>query len=253
MPGSGASGRRCSRIRWARESSQAVGLALALLLPAAAGAQPALEQVRVEAHVAAERPALTVTMDYLLRPGGSVEVPFTALPFTPAQLTAIRAFHEDRELTVRLDGSQAVRLEGVLLLPVSTAGQETVRVRLRFEVIDGLSAGTSDWQILIPLVVVGWPPVEASPETFVADVSLAGGAEVYRSFPTRSRRVEGSGEDGTNVYRFTLPVIPSVLRLAASTAGRPTFTFERAIDLLAVALLAGLAILGWRRFRGALA
>ena len=191
-------------------------------------------------------------MDYVLRPGGGTEVPLLGIEFAPARLEAMQAFLDGHELEIHLDRSQAPRLEGIVTLPGATAHHEKVSVRIRFEVVEGLQDTGSGWRVQIPLTVVNWPP-RASSKTFLARVYLDGAAEIHSSFPAGFQRVELPGEEGASVYRVVLPVIPSMLRFTASPTGRTGFTFERAVDLAAVVLLAGFAILGWHRFRRLLA
>ena len=83
-----------------------MSVAVAVIAPVTTLAQPALEQARLEAWVAADRPDLPVTIDYVLRPDGESEVPILVVAFEPARPEEIRAFHGDRELTVRLDSSR---------------------------------------------------------------------------------------------------------------------------------------------------
>ncbi len=76
---------------------------------------------------------------------------------------------------------------------------------------------------------------------------LPSGSELARSFPVNFRR--GTTDVRGTRYEAALPIVPAFLTLSGSTEGAPLLTTGRAMDLLAIAMLLTLAVLGWRRFR----
>lgn len=224
-----------------------------LVVCGAHAAEPALESVTVEARVEAGRPT-SISMNYFLRPAGATAVGFTSIRFGAARAVNVRAFLGAREVSFRTAADSGERLEGVVELPADRAGAERLQLRLLYEVLpepEQLTGGP--FVVTLPLLVSDWAPSEARPETFQATVYLPVGTSALAAFPTEYARVESIDRTSeAPAYRFDLPVVPALLRVRAAPGEPPLVTAERAVDLAAVALLVGLAVVGWRRLRESL-
>ncbi len=225
---------------------------MCLTAAAAAGAEPALDSVTVEARAEPGRP-VAVSMSYSLRPAGRAAVAFTALRFADSRAANVRAFVGERELSFRTSAASESRVDGRVELPAAAAGSDRLELRLVYEVLPEPDLAAELLTLAVPLLVVEWPPAETRPETFQATVHLPPGVTAHAAFPSEYARVESfEPARGASAYRFELPVVPALIRLRAGTGRPPLITVERAADAVAVALLLGLAAGGWRRLREAL-
>lgn len=215
--------------------------------------QPRLGSVVVDVQVEPTQPLL-VTMDYFLHPEGAESVPFTALELEGTRAANVRAFVGERELSFRTASSTQdpgqSRLEGQVDLPPELAQRERFHLRLRYEVVPRPAAIGREATLLLPLLVAGWAPDATGPTTFVANVRLPRALRVLDSFPSEFELLDSADPSRTTEsYRFTLPVVPALLRLRAGGDRAPRLTAVRALDLGAILALVGLAFYGWRRVR----
>ena len=73
------------------------------------------------------------------------------------------------------------------------------------------------------------------------------------SFPSEFERLPSpDGARTTEAFRFSLPVVPALLRVRAGGPEASALTAARGLDLGAAAALAALTLYGWRRVRGRL-
>jgi len=232
-------------------------LSLLLLLAAAvAGAEeprPRLGSVVAEAQVEPGQPLL-VTMDYFLHPEGAESVPFTALELDGTRAANVRAFVGERELSFKTASSTREpgqsRLEGHVDLPAALGRRERFHLRLRYEVLPRPPAVGREATLLLPLLVAGWAPDATGPATFVANVRLPRSLRILDSFPSEFETLESVDRSRTTEsYRFSLPVVPALLRLRAGGDQAPGLTAVKALDVGAALVLVGLALYGWRRVR----
>jgi len=198
---------------------------------------------------------LLVSVDYFLHPEGAGSVPFTALGLGGSRAANVRAFHGETELSFRTESADreqsARRLEGHVDLPAELREHDRVKLRLRYEVLPQPQAAIShETPLVFPMLVPGWPPEETGPTTFVATIRLPANLRVLDSFPSEYDVLDSpDSARATEAYRFSLPVMPALVRLRAGDENAPRLSAARALDLGAAIVLAALTVYGWRRVR----
>ncbi len=222
-------------------------LLLAVAIVSAARAEPpALDSVVVDARVAEDGSA-SVDARYYLEPAGAHELELKSLTFEGRRAANVRAFVGESEVSFRARQTAAGNLDGVVPLPAAT---ERLRLRLTYEVLPLPSAPRDPAVVALPMFVPTWPSREALPRTFTATVALPAGTVAYTGFPSDFKLVRSIDRTSdANVYSFSLPVMPALLRLGTAHGSAPLLTLERGVDLATLSLLGILGVLGWRRLR----
>lgn len=203
----------------------------------------------------------TVRLTYRLTPAGRTEIPLRASAVAGAGIDEdVRVLPEELGPVIRLEQTAPGRYEGTLEIPSELAGQEVVELTLAYAIerpVDSMSMSMStsartSRDLTIPVLAVPWPTPRAAPEAFRATLELSGWDEVFRSFPRGWKRVAETEPERAAVYETALPVVPAMLRFSVARDRPPWWTVERLSDLSILAILGGLAVVGWRRFRGLL-
>lgn len=207
------------------------------------GVSGRLESARLRAVW--EGDAARVRVDYRLRGGGleTARVPFTVLELGGGRVTGLAARAAGVPLDVVWGEGRGQRRSGTIRLPGSgpvQAGDGAMDIVVTYTVRGAL--GRSG-RAVVPVVAVAWPPAEALPGTFRAEVRPPKGLEAYDVFPAGLRA--DPGEEGGDVYRTELPVLPSILAFS-TTAERPWLTLALALDTGVVLVL---LVLGWAGVR----
>lgn len=227
-------------------------LLLGAAIPAAADAPQ--EGDLVSARLAAEwrdGGEVRVRIDYLVHPDS---IQMSGIPVTVLEPSA-----RMEDLTARVRGRR-VELEwletrgrhrgGRILVPPSLqepgpSGRSELELLLTYTV-----RGAVGRRIELPLVAVAWPPSEATPGTFFAEVRLPAGVSLYDAFPSGLRPWPDSSRSWPGaVYRAELPVLPAMLGFTTREGPAPLVTAGRAVDAGVVLVLLLLGWAGWRHLR----
>ena len=113
--------------------------------------------------------------------------------------------------------------------------------------VEGAWSGNN--RVTLPIPAPGWVPERPLPRTFVARVTAPAGWTVLESFPTSV--TQRPPDAGGGVYEVALQGVPSMLILRLSRGPAPVLTLERLLDILVVAGLFLMAVLGLRHLKGA--
>lgn len=225
--------------------SVAVALGAALLATNSAAAQEGrVVSATVTADAGSTGPA-SVSMTYELDIDSGIDrVPFTVLVFAPTRVDAITAVLAQESLQVSLTDTGPLRLAGEIHLPGPAPASELIAMRIGYRVDEAVRATEAEVRVVLPVVAVDWPPAEALPGVFTADITLPEGMTAREVFPTTA----GSGaEDG--VARASLQVVPAVVQVRARPEGNAAFSLPQALELLVLTIIVGLGVAGLRFLR----
>lgn len=136
---------------------------------------------------------------------------------------------------------------GDLRLPRAVEGTGEHELTLTYDVVDALRSRGNDFDLVVPVIIVDWPPTTAPPDMFRARIEMPSDFSVAAAFPTVDRVSEE--RDGTRLESFQLQVTPSVLRFRGSVGEAPLFTRGRLVDLGVGLFLLGLVAYGMVRWR----
>lgn len=229
---------------------------LAVGLPARAQ-QPAGEPLAVafEAEVGPADGTTRATVTYRLRlNAGAERIPLLGLHFLGARIEGLEASMDGTALGLeaareQVDGSPLFSGHLRLPEPVTSTGER--ELTLSYDVADALRSDGGAFDLVVPVVIVDWPPTTAPPDMFSARLSLPEELSISAAFPTVRRSSEV--RDGTRVESFRLQVAPSVVRLRGSVGDAPLLTLGRLVDLTVGLFLLGLVAYGTVRWRQSLA
>lgn len=229
---------------------------LAVGLPARAQ-QPAGEPLGVdfEAEVQPADGAARATVTYDLHlDAGAERIPLLGLHFLAARIEGLEASLDGTALDLEAPREQAdgsPLFSGHLRLPEPVASAGERELILSYDVVDALRAEGGTFDLVVPVLIVDWPPTTAPPDMFSARLSLPEELSISAAFPTVPRSSEV--RDGTRVESFRLQVTPSVVRFRGSVGEGPLLTLGRLVDLGVGLFLLGLVAYGtvrWRRSLG---
>lgn len=188
-----------------------------------------------------------VTITYVVRPApGTDAVPLAGLLFGGVELRSVRVRVAGSTAPIVLDRTDAGRVTGSIPLLGSALGEMAISLVVSYEVMGASSEAEGVLDARVPILAVTWPPAEALPGTFTAEVLLPGGLTVFESFPADLRE---AGEAGDVVrYVTELPVLPSLLSIRAAEGGR-LLTTTTLMDVAVLILLGSVALMGWAYLR----
>lgn len=218
-----------------------------------------------------------VTLRYGLHRGGVDSIPLAGLEFFGRRVEGVTAEDgQGRSLEVRLGPTASGGLAGAVILPAGAGdvAQARLSLVLRYRVSGpGVSTGAgtvtgtvraavtgparaasgssttpgSDFDAVIPVIRVDWPPEASREALFTARVSLPPDWSVVEVFPMVPREV--AERDGERVHALSLPVVPSMVRLRGRVGDPPVLTLGRWVDLGVLSVILAAGLLGWRGLR----
>ncbi len=224
-----------------------IGLALG---PSASWAQDAATPHLVSAHLTADisdgDADIQVRVQYEVTLAETTRtIPLRGLAFFGTTPRALAAFADTVALPLHWEASDGPLLAGeIQVLPrLRRAGALAFTLEYRLPRLP--EARTFD--VSLPVLFVDWLPTEAPQDFFVAEVTLPATYSLVEAFPTVLNREIADG--GRARYRFSLQVLPSLVRLRGYVGQAPLLTTARAIDLGVLAVLLLVILVSWRRFR----
>lgn len=226
---------------------RAAWLALAVALGALPGQRPASAQEAVRsAHLVADLTAAdgsaVVRIEYTVAgaaPGTPIEA--SALDFRPATVEDVRTGAGDASVPLTR-GIGLARAATLRVEPGDGAGSVSVAYRVANAMVERSGSVRGH----IPVLGLDRPPEHTRPDLFDAEVRLPPHWKVVEGFPTG---LAATGEPG--VYRVQLAVVPALVSFRGRSDGAWRPGLPVALDALALALLLGFAVVGWRHFGGA--
>lgn len=153
--------------------------------------------------------------------------------------------------------AESVEVEGVAG-PITLAGESgsmraaTVDVRadgrllLRYRVPAAVEIDGPLVRVRLPVVVLDLPPATAGASVFEASLEIPPEWSVSGSFPTGLRLVD-------EALTGELAVVPSVVSVRGRTDGAWRPGLATTFDALALLVLVGFGVVGWRHLRGVVA
>lgn len=230
-------------------------------------------EVRFEADAVPATEPVRVTESYRLRLEAGVErIPLLGLHFLGARIEALEAELDGASLafeTSAVAGEQGASTApgspgaqggssrrsplflGDLRLPRPIASSGEHELTLRYEVRDALRRREAAFDLVVPVLVVDWPPTTAPPDMFGARLLMPADHHITSAFPTVDRATEV--RDGARAESFRLQVTPSVIRYRGTVGEPPVLTRGRLVDLGVGLFLLGLLAWGMVRWRRSLA
>lgn len=182
----------------------------------------------------------SVTIDYELVDVADVrEVEVALLGFDAAATDEILADGRVLELEPA-SGSRRAATLGL----TGAAGDGPRSLRLTYRIAEAVVFRDGALRARVPVATVSLPPAADSGDVFHARLTLPRQWSVAEGFPSRLVATEAG------VYGTDLRVVPSVVSLRGRTDGAWRPGVKLLIDLLTVAILAGVAVAGWRHMRG---
>ncbi len=216
---------------------------------AAVTASPAVAQgFLVSANFRADALAagpVRVEIDYVLVVGQQIsELPLEGVAFAGSRLTDVAATLDGVPLLVELQSESNGRLSGRIEVPSGSERRLAVRLTYRVSPSSGEVDAT---RLILPVLALGWPPQEALPGTFRAQVTLPVGLSTFESFPAGLVAGEPLASGG-RVHSLELPVVPALIRIR-SGQGAIRFNLPLVMDVLVLGLFLMLGVKGWRAMR----
>lgn len=234
-----------TRAAWLIMLGLALGLAEASAQDAAV---PHLERVRLHATVpASDVPVqVQVQLDYVVTLLDTARtIPLRGLAFFDTVPAAVSAYADTLALPLRIDAADAPLLTGTLEVPASVPRSTPFAFTVAYTLPHLPQTGAFD--LTLPVLFVDWLPREATQDFFVGEVALPASHTLAESFPTAPTLEREA--DGGRRYRFSLQVVPSLVRLRGYIGRAPLLTTARVIDLGVLAALLLIAFVSWHRFR----
>jgi hypothetical protein len=189
---------------------------------------------------------IAVQMEYVLRPAGDTVVPLSVVLFDSTSITGLALAVNGRSVTLEgLSGDGLSYQSGTVRLSPSNAALDSLPFRVLYTVHP---RGVADRErIQVPVVAVTWPPVEASPGTFVATLLMPGGYSAFDPLPSVLREI--SNEGSARAYEASLQVVPALFSFRMTEGRAPRFGLAGLLDTGVLVLLAVFTWIGWRHFR----
>jgi hypothetical protein len=173
------------------------------------------------------------------------EFPLTLLSPEPTTLSSLRASLNGGGQALTLRPARDHYFQGSIpLTDGETQPEDTVSLEIDYTVDGAWQEGRAT----IPLVAPEWVPEQPTPRTFLSQVAVPEGLTVKASFPTSVLARPNSGTAGN--YEIGLQGVPAMLLLRVVAGDGPIMTLERGLDLLVVAILGVMVLLGIRYLRG---
>lgn len=177
------------------------------------------------------------------------EIPLRSIQFFGTRLHGVEAATEGRGARLEMDTGQGTVVTGRLRLDRPLAAGDTLTVGLAYRLDRAIPGRSRSFDLVLPLLMVDWPPAGAPDDMLEAAVSIPASYSVLESFPTVPKEMSTSGE--RRRYDFRLQVIPSMVRFRGQVGEPPVLTFSRLVDLGVFALLLAAAAIGyWGLRRG---
>jgi hypothetical protein len=173
----------------------------------------------------------------------SREVPLAGLLFGDAEISSVQVSIAGTESPVPITHRPGERMRASIPLGITALDEGPISFVLRYEV-SGAAPSAGVRELRVPVLAVMWPPAEALPGIFRAELLLAPGLTVLGSFPADLREAEAGGR-----YVTELPVLPALLSLRVTDGGgrlRVTTILNTAVLVLLGVVLVG----GWRYLKG---
>ena len=190
-----------------------------------------------------------VAITYVVRTTpGSRDVPLAGLLFG-VDLSSVQASVAGTDIPIPIASSPDGRITGSVPLGAAAADEGPVSFVLRYEVSEVAPASPDLRELRAPVLAVMWPPVEAVPGVFSAEVFLPSELTVLASFPADFREAQDAGEAGGRRYVADLPVLPALLSLRV-TEGGGRLGITALLDFAVLVLLGAVVVGGWRYLRG---
>ena len=188
----------------------------------------------------------------------SREVPLAGLLFGGVDLSSVQASIAGTEAPVEITRSPGGRMRASIPLGTAAGGEDPVSFVLSYEVSEATAPSPGVRELRVPVLAVMWPPAEAVPGIFSAEVLLPSELSVLSAFPADFREVGGGrgsvgagerdGVDRGRTYVTELPVLPSLLSLRVTEGGR-RLGITTILDAAVLALLGAVLLGGWRYLR----
>ncbi len=213
----------------------------ALCAPGSAHAQVAVRSVHMVADLTGGDGGARVRVEYVLAPDTAREVGATALELAGARMENVHLERDGAPLAI----GRPRPLAGVVRLPVTAGPDPTARgVVAAYAVTGAVRADGPRVRAHVPVLSVDLPPEAASPGLFRAEVRVPPGWRVAEGFPTGLRATDTPG-----VYAVELAVVPAVVSFRARSDGRWRPGLPAVLDALAVLVIVGSSVIGWRHLR----
>lgn len=180
-------------------------------------------------------------------PGGA-DLEFFAVPFFGLVPMEIDVLVDGTHSDLILAGGSGRALEGTVPSPAVSDGGETLDLELRYRVAQAVLRNGERLDIRLPLVLLRATPASSADDFFRAELSLPEGTTVTESFPVVPREVVPTASGDR--YSIALQVVPAMLRWRATEGRAPLLSFDAAVDvalLLIIAVMAGFGAQALRR------
>lgn len=163
------------------------------------------------------------------------------LGFGPAAVDSVGVEADGR--AIRLAPEAGSMRAGTFTLPPARTDAEEVRVSLAYRVAGAVERSGPDVRVRVPVLVLDLPPAPGGGPVFHGSVRLPDTWSVSGAFPT------GLASDGEGSWEVDLPVVPALVSLRGRSDGAWRPGLPQALDALALVLLLGFGLVGWRHLR----
>lgn len=162
-------------------------------------------------------------------------IPVTGLAFGDATISDVTAETADGQpMDVQLEeGARSTTIE--LIPPEPIQPDEELVFTLSYRTIAAVTARDDETDVIeIPVLAVTWAPQEASPGTFTGRLVLPEGERYSEGFPSVPSSIDTEGDN--EVVNYDMIVMPSLMRAVATVGSPPFFSYQRTLEIGAIAL-----------------
>lgn len=227
-----------------------------------------VRSARLVAEVPPEAAAVEVRIEYtVVTPGGvaAAAVRLEALGFGPASVEAVRmegsgvgpggaagaaalagrlgvAGAGDGTILLRPE-TGSMRADSIALPTAPPEGSDEVDFALAYRVSGAVERSGHEVRVRLPLPVLDLPPEQGGDPVFRASVRLPDGWSVSGSFPT------GLARTSRGTWEADLPVVPALVSFRGRSDGAWRPGLSETLDALALIVILGFGLVGWRHLR----
>lgn len=217
---------------------------------AEADAPSVVRSARLVVEVPPEGMDVEVRIDYTVLAGEERAGPLRleVLGFGPTSVETVRVEPLRMEAdagAVRLIPESGSMRAGELRLPTVASGADAVAFSFVYRVAGAVERSGADVRVRVPVVVLDLPPEQGGSPVFHASVRLPEEWSVSGGFPT------GLAPTPEGPWEVNLRVVPALVSLRGRSDGTRRLGLPETLDALALIIILGFGLVGWRHLRAA--
>lgn len=188
-----------------------------------------------------------VKITYMVNKGDLKTIPVKGLAFHGSKIYNVEAVFSNIIQNVAINEKNFL-LTGSLSLPDNLAVDSVITIRFSYDVI--IDSNKIKHGYIIPILFVDLKPKDAPADFFQATISMSSEQIISEAFPTVPMKF--ISETKVNRYKFSMQVLPSMVKLRLVNYGNNEFTLLGILDISVATLILILLGLGWMKLKQSL-